>query len=132
MKVHGMSLNRYEIIAVRYRFYYIKIDIKITLCTLFCHFLHLSSQNNYISHEKHVCLNHWISIEYTSSNFLVYLFCQSCVAINTWVYIKWKWLRVGEIIYIAKAGKNNIVIYGVYSKIISLNCRRHNTTMKVW
>ena len=38
----------------------------------------------------------------------------------------------GGIIYIAKAGKNNIVIYGVYSKIISLNCRRHNTTMKVW
>ena len=41
MKAHGMSLNRYEIIAVRYRFYYIKIDIKITLCTLFCHFLHV-------------------------------------------------------------------------------------------
>ena len=33
MKAHGMSLNCYEIIAVRYRFYYIKIDIRMTLCT---------------------------------------------------------------------------------------------------
>ena len=39
MKAHGMSLNYYEIIAVRYRFYYIKIDIRMKLCTYICYFV---------------------------------------------------------------------------------------------
>ena len=39
MKAHGISLIRYEIIAVRYRFDYIKIDIEITLYTYICYFV---------------------------------------------------------------------------------------------